>query len=143
MTIFTPGYIAKPPCNHFPHCGVSKYLANKRRYRRTYRRVSRTCFSTLAYNISFTDINYTYRIYNVAHAILTFSQCLFLILLQTTSVGGASVVEKLSFYNHTECECRERSEYDTTNEKPADQRVYRHQSSPPPQNMKKSPARKP
>ncbi|KYM91434.1 hypothetical protein ALC53_01502 [Atta colombica] len=61
----------------------------------------------------------------------------------TTSVGGASVVEKLSFYNHTECECKERSEYDTTNEKPADQRVYRHQSSPPPQNMKKSPARKP
>ncbi|KAG5318039.1 TXVE factor, partial [Pseudoatta argentina] len=61
----------------------------------------------------------------------------------TTSVGGASVVEKLSFYNHTECECRERSEYDTTNEKPVDQRVYRHQSSPPPQNMKKSPARKP
>ncbi|XP_024870993.1 uncharacterized protein LOC112454046 [Temnothorax curvispinosus] len=62
----------------------------------------------------------------------------------TTSVGGGSVVEKLSFYNHTECECKERSEYDTTNEKPADQRVYRHyQSSSPPQNMKKPPARKP
>ncbi|KAL0102141.1 hypothetical protein PUN28_018577 [Cardiocondyla obscurior] len=62
----------------------------------------------------------------------------------TTIVGGASVVEKLSFYNHTECECRERSEY-TTNEKPAaDQGVHRHhQSSLPPQNIKKPPAKKP
>jgi hypothetical protein len=64
--------------------------------------------------------------------------------LQTTNVGGSSVVEKLSFYNHTECECRERSEYDPVNEKLADHRVYRHyqSSSSPPQNMKKPPPRK-
>ncbi|XP_076655422.1 uncharacterized protein LOC143360458 [Halictus rubicundus] len=63
----------------------------------------------------------------------------------TTSVGGASVVEKLSFYNHTECECRERTEYDTTNEKPSEQRVYRHyhQPSPQPQNMRRAQPRKP
>ncbi|XP_029667735.1 vascular endothelial growth factor A-A-like [Formica exsecta] len=60
----------------------------------------------------------------------------------TANVAGGTVVEKLSFYNHTECECRERSKYDTTNEKFADQRVYRHSSSPP-QNMKKPPSRKP
>nr|XP_033326502.1 uncharacterized protein LOC117220547 [Megalopta genalis] len=62
----------------------------------------------------------------------------------TTSVGGGSVVEKLSFYNHTECECRERTEYDTTNEKPPEQRVYRHyQPSPQPQNMRRAEPRKP
>ncbi|XP_076296272.1 uncharacterized protein LOC143216774 [Lasioglossum baleicum] len=62
----------------------------------------------------------------------------------TTSVGGASVVEKLSFYNHTECECKERTEYDTTNEKPPEQRVYRHyQPSPQPQNMRRAQPRKP
>ncbi|XP_011637473.1 uncharacterized protein LOC105427454 [Pogonomyrmex barbatus] len=62
------------------------------------------------------------------------------------NVDGSSVVEKLSFYNHTECECKERAEYNepsTTNERPADQRVYRHQPSSPPQNMKKPPSRKP
>ncbi|XP_011878456.1 PREDICTED: uncharacterized protein LOC105567851 [Vollenhovia emeryi] len=62
----------------------------------------------------------------------------------TTSVDGASVVEKLSFYNHTECECRMRTEFDTVNDRPSDQRVSRHhQSSLPPQNMKKPPSRKP
>ncbi|KZC14661.1 Vascular endothelial growth factor like protein [Dufourea novaeangliae] len=62
----------------------------------------------------------------------------------TTNVGGGSVVEKLSFYNHTECECRERTEYDTTNEKPSEQRVYRHyQPSPQPQNMRRAQPRKP
>ncbi|XP_029159426.1 uncharacterized protein LOC114931511 [Nylanderia fulva] len=54
--------------------------------------------------------------------------------------GSPTVVEKLSFYNHTECECKER--YDTTYKKLRDQRVYRHSSSPP-QNMKKPPSRKP
>ncbi|XP_076628684.1 uncharacterized protein LOC143345445 [Colletes latitarsis] len=62
----------------------------------------------------------------------------------TTNVGGSSVVEKLSFYNHTECECRERTEYDATNEKPSEQRVYRHyQTSPQPQNMRRAQPRKP
>lgn len=62
----------------------------------------------------------------------------------TTSVGGTSVVEKLSFYNHTECECRERTEYDTTNDKPSEQRVYRHyQPSPQPQNMRRAQPRAP
>ncbi|XP_076673344.1 uncharacterized protein LOC143371726 [Andrena cerasifolii] len=60
-----------------------------------------------------------------------------------TNVGGGSVVEKLSFYNHTECECKERTEYDTPNEKPSE-RVYRHyQSSPQPQNMRRAQPRKP
>lgn len=64
--------------------------------------------------------------------------------MQTTNVGGGSVVEKLSFYNHTECECRERTEYETSNEKPSEQRVYRHQpSSPQPQNMRRAQPRKP
>ncbi|XP_043253267.1 uncharacterized protein LOC122397873 [Colletes gigas] len=62
----------------------------------------------------------------------------------TTNVGGSSVVEKLSFYNHTECECRERTEYDAANEKPSEQRVYRHyQTSPQPQNMRRAQSRKP
>lgn len=61
----------------------------------------------------------------------------------TTNVVVGGKVEKLSFYNHTECECIKRSKYDTENERPADQRVDRHQSSLPPQNMKKSPAKKP
>ncbi|KOC69027.1 Vascular endothelial growth factor like protein [Habropoda laboriosa] len=62
----------------------------------------------------------------------------------TTNVGGGNVVEKLSFYNHTECECRERTEYDTSNEKPSEQRFYRHhQSSPQPQNMRRAQPRKP
>lgn len=60
------------------------------------------------------------------------------------NVGGGSVVEKLSFYNHTECECRERSEYDSANEKPFEQRVYRHyQPSQQPQNMRRAQPRKP
>lgn len=62
----------------------------------------------------------------------------------TTNVGGSSVVEKLSFYNHTECECREKTEYDTAYEKPSEQRVYRHYtSSPQPQNMRRAHPRKP
>ncbi|KAI4489277.1 hypothetical protein M0804_004775 [Polistes exclamans] len=62
--------------------------------------------------------------------------------LKMTSILGASVVEKLSFYNHTECECREKSEYDT-NEKSLEQRFYRHhQLSPQPQNMRRAPPRK-
>lgn len=60
-----------------------------------------------------------------------------------TSVGGTSVVEKLSFYNHTECECREKSEYETNNEKSTEQRSYRHYQSSQPQNMRKPPPRKP
>ncbi|XP_043502687.1 uncharacterized protein DDB_G0283697-like isoform X1 [Polistes fuscatus] len=60
-----------------------------------------------------------------------------------TSILGSSVVEKLSFYNHTECECREKSEYDT-NEKSLEQRFYRHhQLSPQPQNIRRAPPRKP
>ncbi|XP_020281506.1 uncharacterized protein LOC109853621 [Pseudomyrmex gracilis] len=59
----------------------------------------------------------------------------------TTNVTGSSVVEKLSFYNHTECECRARHEYDATNERGfPDQRASRHHhhsSSSPPENMKK------
>lgn len=62
--------------------------------------------------------------------------------MQTTNVGGGSVVEKLSFYNHTECECRERSEYDASNEKSVEHRVYRHHQSQP-QNMRRAQPRKP
>lgn len=62
----------------------------------------------------------------------------------TTNVGGGSVVEKLSFYNHTECECRERTEYDASNEKSLEHRVYRHHpSSSQPQNMRRAQPRKP
>ncbi|XP_053980410.1 myb-like protein X [Hylaeus volcanicus] len=62
----------------------------------------------------------------------------------TTNVGGSNVVEKLSFYNHTECECKERTEYETNNEKPLDQRIYKHYySSPQPQNMRRPQPRKP
>lgn len=61
----------------------------------------------------------------------------------TTNVGGSSVVEKLSFYNHTECECRERTEYDTGNERPSEHRVYRHHQSAQPQNMRRAQTRKP
>lgn len=61
---------------------------------------------------------------------------------QMTNVIGTSVVERLSFYNHTECECREKTEYDT-NEKSLEQRYYRHhQPSPQPQNMRRAPPRK-
>lgn len=66
------------------------------------------------------------------------------LFLQTTNVGGGSVVEKLSFYNHTECECRERTEYDANNEKSLEHRVYRHHpSSSQPQNMRRAQPRKP
>ncbi|KAL2732619.1 calponin homology domain-containing protein -like [Vespula maculifrons] len=62
--------------------------------------------------------------------------------IDMTNVVGTSVVEKLSFYNHTECECREKTEYDT-NEKSLEQRFYRHhQLSPQPQNMRRAPPRK-
>ncbi|XP_046828098.1 uncharacterized protein DDB_G0283697-like isoform X1 [Vespa crabro] len=59
-----------------------------------------------------------------------------------TNIVGTSVVERLSFYNHTECECVEKIEYDT-NEKSLEQRFYRHhQLSPQPQNMRRAPPRK-
>ncbi|XP_043270890.1 uncharacterized protein [Venturia canescens] len=76
----------------------------------------------------------------------------------TTSIGGASVVKKLSFYNHTECECRERLEYggiggliETTIDKTSgsnEQRFTRHHAPPPtpsspvsspPQNIRRAP----
>jgi len=59
-TMFTRGYIAKPPCNHFPHCGVSKYLANKL-YRRIPTGFSDVPFDSFAHNVSFTDTDYAYR----------------------------------------------------------------------------------
>lgn len=68
----------------------------------------------------------------------------FIGMFQATSVGGtSSVVEKLSFYNHTECECRERNEFDM-NEKASEQRVYRHHPNPlqQPQNIRRVPPKK-
>ncbi|XP_066598124.1 uncharacterized protein [Prorops nasuta] len=46
----------------------------------------------------------------------------------TTSIGGSSIVEKLSFYNHTECECRERTTENDSNERNSEQRFSRHYS---------------
>ncbi|XP_012271432.1 uncharacterized protein LOC105694884 [Orussus abietinus] len=61
----------------------------------------------------------------------------------TTSVSGASVVEKLSFYNHTECECREKTEHDMSNDKPFEPDYTRHPPPLPPQNIRRPPQRKP
>lgn len=75
-------------------------------------------------------------------------------LLQTTSIGGTSVVEKLSFYNHTECECREKNEYgitsdskpssihDTNEHKTLAVKQQHNQSPLPPQNIRRPPQKK-
>ncbi|XP_034950860.1 uncharacterized protein DDB_G0283697-like [Chelonus insularis] len=71
----------------------------------------------------------------------------------TTSIEGGNVVEKLSFYNHTECECREKSEYGITSDsRPSSVQEtefrshpsrQQHQSAMPPQNIRRPPQKKP
>lgn len=68
--------------------------------------------------------------------------CLFC-LFQTTNIEGSSVVEKLTFYNHTECECRERTELGGKSEKTSETRFARHHPPLTPQNLRKSPPKKP
>lgn len=69
--------------------------------------------------------------------------------LQTTSIGGGSVVEKLSFYNHTECECREKSEYGMQSDNKLQDsnefksQVTRQNPSLVPQNIRKPVQKKP
>ncbi|XP_015108905.1 sarcoplasmic reticulum histidine-rich calcium-binding protein [Diachasma alloeum] len=56
-----------------------------------------------------------------------------------TSVGAQTVVKKLSFYNHTKCECREKTEYTGGTEG-----RFRHeyQLTSPPQNIRIPPQKK-
>ncbi|XP_014300631.1 uncharacterized protein DDB_G0283697 [Microplitis demolitor] len=67
----------------------------------------------------------------------------------TTSIGGGSVVEKLSFYNHTECECREKSEYGMQSDNKLQDsnefksQVTRQNPSLVPQNIRKPVQKKP
>ncbi|XP_043468481.1 uncharacterized protein LOC122502472, partial [Leptopilina heterotoma] len=61
----------------------------------------------------------------------------------TTNLEGSSVVEKLTFYNHTECECRERTEIGVKVEKTAETRFARHHPPIIPQNLRKLPPKKP
>ncbi|XP_015598603.1 dentin sialophosphoprotein [Cephus cinctus] len=61
----------------------------------------------------------------------------------TTNIGRENVVKKLSFYNHTECECREKSEYEGTNDKSSETSFWKQSTSAPPQNIRRPPQRKP
>ncbi|XP_058791009.1 vascular endothelial growth factor A, long form-like, partial [Phymastichus coffea] len=59
----------------------------------------------------------------------------------TTSINGKMEIEKLSFDNHTECECRERKDSSGNSES----RVARHYnpSVPAPQNISRPPTKRP